>query len=72
MIWQQYTYIQVQVHAFVKQASEEFMLRTFIEMPTEITPADISQHSSRDNVWIVIDGKVNLLISLLLDLKQHK
>ena len=47
------------------------MFRTFFEMATEITPVDMSQHCSRDDLWIVIDGKVNMLISLLLHLRYE-
>ena len=31
---------------------------TGIKMAAQITPADMSRHCSKDDVWIVIDGKV--------------
>ena len=30
-------------------------------MAAHITPADISKHCSKDDIWIIIDGKVSYL-----------
>jgi len=30
-------------------------------MAAQITPADISKHCSKDDIWIIIDGKVSYL-----------